>query len=136
MSIPTQSAAGGDDPLLSPVADTPDVLFRDSTGTKTKALRLDASGNVPISGTISQTLLDNFGRIKNKQFKDTETVLYDIPLVPANSFAYVGVAPKGSSQSATVWNIIRTSFDANGNPSADQIALSIAWSARATGPWT
>jgi hypothetical protein len=86
-------------------------------------------------GTVGVLAYD-FARIKNKQFKDTETVLYDIPLILASGFIYTGVAPKGSSQSATVWSIIRSSFDANGNPSADQIALGIAWSARTAGPWT
>jgi len=113
---------------------------RTTTGTYLPLL-LDSFGQLIISPQSSFTvtlggLTDNFGRLKNKQFKDTETVLYDIPLVLVSSFSYLGVAAKGSSQSATVWNIIRTSFDANGNPSADQIALGIAWSARVSGPWT
>lgn len=107
-----------------------------ATGTQTDALtdtELRAAP-VPISGTV--TADDNaseFWRIKNKRYTDTEEVRYDIAADLANGDIYTGVATDGTATSSATWTIIRTYFDANGNPSRERIRFNVAWDSRTAG---
>lgn len=85
------------------------------------------------NGKTAVTELDYFTRIMNGQFWDFEEVRYDRPLDYANAYAYVGVAPAGSSADAAVWCCVRRSYDLNGKCVRDQYRSDIAWTARTTG---
>lgn len=76
---------------------------------------------------------DEFNRIKMKRFKDTEEVRYDIPVDVANSDIYTGVAADGTLTSSASWTIIRTYFDANGNPTRERFRTGVAWDDRTSG---
>lgn len=92
-------------------------------------------GDLPLRG---EATLADFARILARQIEDTEEIRYDLPPTPAgyvNGASYAGVAPAGSETSAEVWSIVRTDYDAAGNPSRMRIRRSVAWDDRADG-WT
>lgn len=99
-------------------------------GTTAQVLRVVQANDQTTTG-----LADTFDRMKNKNFKDTEEVRYDIPTSFTSTAIYVGLAPAGTATSAASWAIVRTLFDANGNPSRDQIKLNVIWDNRAALAW-
>lgn len=74
-----------------------------------------------------------FYRIKNRYFKDTEEIRYDIAASLISGDIYTGVAPDGTATSAASWTVIRTYFDANGNPSRERIRTGVVWNSRTIG---
>lgn len=76
-----------------------------------------------------------FTRIKQREFFNTEEVLYDIPASIPSGFIYVGLATAGTSSSTAAWSIVRTSFDSNGNPSGDKFKTGVSWTARTVLSW-
>ncbi len=71
--------------------------------------------------------MDVFTRIMKGEFWDDEEVRYLRPLNYRNSFAYVGLAPSGSSVLDPVWSCVRRSYDANGKCYRDQFQSNIPW---------
>lgn len=49
---------------------------------------------------------------------------------------YVGTAPSGSSQSAAVWSITRSTFTAAGIRASKGIATNVTWTGRASHSYT
>lgn len=76
-----------------------------------------------------------FSRIKNRNFADTEEVRYDVPTSVISGAIYTGLATAGTATSAATWTIVRSLFDANGNPSREQIKTSVIWDNRAALSW-
>lgn len=76
-----------------------------------------------------------FARIKEKKYKDTEEVRYDIPASLISADIYVGVATDGTATASASWVVLRTYFDASGNPSRERIRTGVAWDNRTSG-WT
>ena len=96
------------------------------------------TGSVPVVLASDQTITISavsqaFTRIKNQEYLDSEEARYDIPASLPSGFIYAGVAPNGTATSAAAWTIVRTSFDASGNPTRDQIRTSVVWDSRTTG---
>lgn len=92
-------------------------------------------GDLPLRGEASATLPD-FARILARQIEDSEEVRIDLPATPAaflNGASYMGVASQGSATDAAAWSIVRTDYDAAGNPSRMRIQRGIAWDERAQG---
>lgn len=118
-----------DDQLLSEFGQTTDAESASGDGTLialTKRLRT-------LMGNLNTEFDSSFTRIKEKRFQDTEEVRYDIPGTLANGQIYVGVAPDGTATSTASWDVVRTDFDANANPTRDRIQKGIAWDSRTTG---
>lgn len=57
----------------------------------------------------------------------------DTPVQLFNSFSYMGIAKKDSNTAASIWDVIRFSYDGNGNESRKQYRTQIAWDNRASG---
>lgn len=94
-------------------------------------------GHVTVDNVISVSPVsaDEFSRIKNKEFADTEEVRYEIPASLVSASIYTGVAADGTATSAAAWTVIRSYFDANGNPERERIRASVVWDNRTSG-WT
>jgi len=86
------------------------------------------AAQVPVTDEAAE-----FWRIKNRRFEDTEEVRYDIAADLVNGDIYAGVAPDGTSTATASWTVIRTYFDANGNPSRERIRTGVAWDSRTVG---
>jgi len=78
----------------------------------------------------------SFTKIKRDLYRDDEQVLYDVPSPPASAKMYSGFANESATTAQTVWDIVRTTYDANGNPASEGIALGIAWDDRVTETYT
>lgn len=78
-------------------------------------------------------VLDPFVRLRLGFIAADEEARFDSPGSYPNSFAYVGVAPAGSSVSAAVWNVMRVSYDSNGRKSREQFRAGISWESRPVG---
>jgi hypothetical protein len=74
----------------------------------------------------------DFARLKADMYEEGEEIRYDIPATLAGGAVYVGAAPAGSGTGETVWDVVKTDFDSNGNPSRDRFARDIAWDNRTT----
>lgn len=77
--------------------------------------------------------LDSAERLLNNNLTDSEEMREDIPANFINNYSYKGIALSGSSTSSSVWDVLRTSYDNNGNPSRYQIRLQIVWDNRTSG---
>jgi YD repeat-containing protein len=90
--------------------------------------------DLPLRG--AETLAD-FARLLARQIEDTEEIRYDIPPPAAlvNAASYAGIAPAGTATSAASWIVVRTDYDATGNPTRMRIRKAVAWDNRALG-WT
>jgi hypothetical protein len=114
-----------------------DVVFRllnKSGNDFVEPRREDGHGSSTSTPSYVQ-VASEFARIENKQYYNTEEVLYDIPTILTNNFIYVGVAPNGTLQSSGMWTVVRTTFNLNGLPVRKQIRFNVVWNARAEG-WT
>jgi hypothetical protein len=78
---------------------------------------------------------NEFARIAQRQFLDTEEVRMDIPApsAMANAHIYLAVAPASTATNAASWKIVRITLDANKNPSRQQYRTGVAWDSRTTG---
>lgn len=90
-------------------------------------------GDLANKGDIEVRYASEFARINAKQYDDTEEVRFDIPVSKVNGVIYVGVAPSGSLESSSVWMVVRTDFDSNGNPNRQRYRSGVAWDSRTTG---
>jgi len=93
----------------------------------------DGHGSEPDNPSYIEIVRAEFARIKNREFKDTEQVKYDIAPNLVNGDIYTGVADEAAVESDATWNVIRTYFDANGNPNQERIQLGIRWDQRTAG---
>lgn len=84
-----------------------------------------------LDGTFDQ----DFSRILEKRFKDTEEVRYDIPTdnLLSNGNIYIGVAPDPSLTSDLIWKVVRVYFDANALPFRARYRENVAWDDRQLG---
>lgn len=96
------------------------------------ALALDSSLT-----SFRSIFAQDFSRILERRFKDTEEVRYDIPTdaLLADGSIYLGVADDGTATSAEEWTIVRIYFDSQKLPTRSRIRKLVAWDDRATG-WT
>lgn len=91
----------------------------------------------PVSVASLPSLAQTFARIKAKQFASTEEVRYDIPASLVSADIYTGVNTDATATSTATWTVIRSYFDANGNPARERIKSGISWDNRAAaGNWT
>lgn len=74
-----------------------------------------------------------FKRLKDHEYQDGEEVRYDVPATLGSNYMYHALNVAGTATSAASWSIIRTSFDANGNPDREQFRTGISWDNRAVG---
>ena len=122
MTIPTQSALGGEDPLLSPVTNTPSLIVVDQSNTETRRLRTDELGNLLVTGSVTASPAS---LLLKAEYDGNSLLIYFADAVP------------GSLTSAAVWRIRKLSYDGNGNfttlawPNADT-SFSYVWNIRST----
>lgn len=76
---------------------------------------------------------DIFPRILNEEPLDTEEMRKDTPLSLQSSYSYSGLAVAGSLTSASVWSVVRFSYDSNGAESRLQYRTNLSWDGRASG---
>lgn len=88
-------------------------------------------GDLPLRG---EATLADFARILARQIEDTEEIRYDLPATPAafqNGSSYAGLAPDDTPTADEAWSVVRTDYDAAGNPARMRIRRGIAWDDRA-----
>lgn len=85
------------------------------------------------NGRVGVIEADTFNRLLQYYINDEEEVREEWPTSVANGYAYRGLAVNGSETTSAVWDVVRWSFDSNGNITRIQYQDAIAWSNRANG---
>lgn len=85
------------------------------------------------NGVFGLVESDIFPRILNQEPLDTEEMRKDTPLSLQDAYSYTGIAVAGSLTSASVWSVVRVSYDSNGSESRIQYRTPVAWDSRSSG---
>lgn len=72
----------------------------------------------------------NFARLLARQVEDNYRLLVDAE--PATGFIFLGAAPRGTSKSTAIWQIVRVELSTTFNPQDLQYGQGIAWDDRYT----
>lgn len=131
----------GDDVSISPMKAHESLLAVLDGTQSTRRLVTDASRNLKVnvvtgvvtvtpSGTQDVRLVneaDTFARMLQGYVKDTEELRLQSPTTFINGVSYVGVAIDGSATSASVWSILKVTYDGNGRRSRVQYRTGLTW---------